>query len=495
MISAEDHQRPGGSPSPGAASPSGGEHDVHSRLFQLVLTGGLEGRHFGDYCIVSRQCLLAVGRLEGARQIDEDANDGEDALAGGAAVESITREPAWGQVPPWQVGGEGGDGDDDADDDDGGDGHSRGTTYGARDKRLAYLGSVRLCPCFIAYEDLSIDVRVIGSGSYGQVHKGRWKGSKVAVKRLIYINRRSEEAIQRLLSETAVLSTVEHRNVVRFVGACIQEPRLCIVTEYISGGSLRSHLDGGRQGSRGGGGSSGSVAFDMRARISMLLGAAKGLRHLHRKGIHHCDVKAANLLVEPVENSLPTIKVCDFGMAHTKNQARTTTRGGTPAWTAPEIIRGGKRTDRSDVYSFGILMWEVLTRRRPFAGLPTMSISLQVLEGERPSIPLDTPNDYRSLMVRCWAEDPADRPSMIEIASQLKRMAATRNAAHDNVGSDDLARHRLPELSDDVSDDDEDDIEGQYDQSDSNSDIDGGSQPCHSKRKGKGKRALDTLVI
>ncbi|ALD62154.1 Protein kinase [Mollivirus sibericum] len=384
----------------------GAGSEPHVRLFQLVVGQGLEGRHFGDYCIVTLECLKCVGRLEAIRE-----EQGPEQQQQQQQVSAIVSDPAWGNALQWPAV----DGEDEDEELD----------VPRRDQRLNYLSSVRLCSYFIQYSDLVIDPRVIGSGSYGEVHKGKWKGTKVAVKRLIYINRRSEEAIQRLLSETAVLSTVQHRHIVSFVGACIQEPHLCLVTEYVAGGSLRKHLD-----NRNSGGSSSNskinVSFDIHSRLFMLLGAAKGLRHLHRKGIHHRDVKAANILIEPREDSAPDVKVCDFGMAHTKNQARTATRGGTPAWTAPEIIRGAVGTDKSDVYSFGILMWEVLTKQYPFANQRIMAISLKVLEGERPSVPLDTPNDYGALMVRCWAQDPTSRPSMHDVVNQLRRMIAIR---------------------------------------------------------------------
>jgi serine/threonine protein kinase len=111
------------------------------------------------------------------------------------------------------------------------------------------------------------------------------------------------------------------------------------------------------------------------------------------------------------------VKVADFGFARIKEENATMTRCGTPCWTAPEIIRGEKYDERVDVYSFGVIMWQVLTRREPYAGRNFMGVSLDVLEGKRPQIPNDCPQDFRKVMKKCWHADRDKRPLMEHIVS------------------------------------------------------------------------------
>jgi serine/threonine protein kinase len=95
------------------------------------------------------------------------------------------------------------------------------------------------------------------------------------------------------------------------------------------------------------------------------------------------------------------------------------TRCGTPCWTAPEIIRGEKYDERVDIYSFGIVMWELLTRKQPYAGRNFMGVSLDVLEGKRPQIPGDCPQGFAKLMKKCWHASPDKRPQMEHVLAAL----------------------------------------------------------------------------
>ena len=132
----------------------------------------------------------------------------------------------------------------------------------------------------------------------------------------------------------------------------------------------------------------------------MLRSAALGINYLHslHPVIVHRDVKPSNLLVDENWN----VKVADFGFARIKEENATMTRCGTPCWTAPEILRGDKYDEKADVFSFGVVMWQVATRKEPFAGRNFMGVSLDVLEGKRPQIPNDCPAEFRKMMKKCW---------------------------------------------------------------------------------------------
>jgi serine/threonine protein kinase len=109
------------------------------------------------------------------------------------------------------------------------------------------------------------------------------------------------------------------------------------------------------------------------------------------------------------------------------------TRCGTPCWTAPEVIRGEKYSEKADVFSFGVIMWEVLTRKQPYAGRNFMGVSLDVLEGRRPQIPPDTPQDFKKMIKRCWHSTADKRPAMEEVIGFLDSILAGDVSAADKV--------------------------------------------------------------
>nr|UMO80404.1 Serine/threonine protein kinase [Pandoravirus aubagnensis] len=271
---------------------------------------------------------------------------------------------------------------------------------------VALLASANACRWIIAYDEIDLREHV-GAGSCAMVYRGRWKGIDVAVKR--FANQRVDERRRiEFRAETAALAAVHHPYVVAFVGACVAPPDLCVVTEFVRRGSMRRVLDDP------------TLKIKWTERMRMLRTAAVGVAHLHRvAGIVHRDLKSSNLLVADDWS----IKVADFGFARIKEANATMTRCGTPCWTAPEIIRGARYSEKVDVYSFGIVMWEVVTRRRPFADRGFADVALAVLDGVRPAIPSSCPTDLAKLMSACWYTDPDARPSMEEVVKRLDAIA------------------------------------------------------------------------
>ena len=125
------------------------------------------------------------------------------------------------------------------------------------------------------------------------------------------------------------------------------------------------------------------------------------------------------------------VKVADFGFARIKEENATMTRCGTPCWTAPEIIRGEKYDERADVFSFGIIMWQVVTRKEPYAGRNFMGVSLDVLEGKRPQIPNDCQAEFRKVMKKCWHASADKRPTM----EHVQRFLDTQVGDEDNIAA------------------------------------------------------------
>jgi serine/threonine protein kinase len=158
-----------------------------------------------------------------------------------------------------------------------------------------------------------------------------------------------------------------------------------------------------------------------RQRLGMLRDAARAIAFLHSQQpypVLHRDVKSPNLLVD----ANYTVKLGDLGFARERREGQSLTRCGTLAWTAPEILSGRDYTKSADVYSLGIVMWEILTRREPYEDCHFMELALRVREGHRPSVPSDCPPAYSDLMTRCWHASPSSRPSADSVVRAVEGM-------------------------------------------------------------------------
>jgi serine/threonine protein kinase len=277
------------------------------------------------------------------------------------------------------------------------------------------MTSANLCRWIIDYNEIQIGEQ----GSYGIVSRGKWKGVDVAVKRIK--QKLDERTMLEFRAEVAFLVELDHPNVVLFLGACVQRPNLAIVTDFVKRGSLKSIIedDNVKVPNRGSSSSPSSTPTNLRSfallrfvffsfffqlpfqqSLRMLRGAALGINYLHSldPAIIHRDIKPSNLLVDESWN----VKVADFGFARIKEENATMTYCDTPAWTAPEIIRGEKYSEKADIYSFGVVMWEMLTRRQPYAGRNFIGVSLDVLQGKRPPIPPDCPSVRLPFTLCCY---------------------------------------------------------------------------------------------
>lgn len=277
----------------------------------------------------------------------------------------------------------------------------------------------------IRNDDLE-EIRELGSGTYGSVYHGKWKGSDVAIKRIkasCFAGRPSER--ERLIAdfwkEALILGSLHHPNVVSFYGIVRDGPdgSLATVTEFMVNGSLKQFLQKKDR------------TIDRRKRLIIAMDAAFGMEYLHEKNIVHFDLKCENLLVNMRDPHRPVCKIGDLGLSKVKQ--RTLVSGGvrgTLPWMAPELLSGKSNmvTDKIDVYSFGIVMWELLTGEEPYAEIHCASIIGGIVNDSlRPQIPTWCDPEWKSLMESCWASDPAQRPSFAEVAQKLRNMAAAIN--------------------------------------------------------------------
>ncbi|KAF4350017.1 hypothetical protein F8388_017595 [Cannabis sativa] len=290
-------------------------------------------------------------------------------------------------------------------------------------------------------EDLE-ELRELGSGTFGTVYHGKWRGTDVAIKRIkksCFTGRSSEQ--ERLVMaryfvlyamvdnnycysqtvefwrEADILSKLHHPNVVAFYGVVQDGPgaTLATVTEFMVDGSLRHVLLRKDR------------YLDRRKRLIIAMDAAFGMEYLHSKNIVHFDLKCDNLLVNLKDPLRPICKVGDFGLSKIKRNTLVSggVRGTLP-WMAPELLNGSsnKVSEKVDVFSFGIVLWEILTSEEPYANMHYGAIIGGIVNNTlRPTIPSYCDAEWRTLMEECWAPNPMVRPSFTEIACRLREMS------------------------------------------------------------------------
>ncbi|MED6198150.1 hypothetical protein PIB30_063284 [Stylosanthes scabra] len=274
------------------------------------------------------------------------------------------------------------------------------------------------------------ELQELGSGTFGTVYLGKWRGTDVAIKRIkkssCFSGRLSEQErmTKDFWREAQILSTLHHPNVVAFYGVVPNGPdgTLATVTEYMVHGSLRNVLVKKER------------VLDRRKRIMIAMDAAFGMEYLHLKNIVHFDLKCDNLLVNLGDPERPVCKVSDFGLSRIKRNTLISggVRGTLP-WMAPELLDGNNRvSEKVDVFSFGIAMWEILTGEEPYANMHCGAIIGGIVSNTlRPSVPKRCDSEWKKLMEECWSPDPEARPSFTEIKSRLRNMSvALQNKRH-----------------------------------------------------------------
>ncbi|CAN0915493.1 Probable serine/threonine-protein kinase SIS8 [Linum grandiflorum] len=271
------------------------------------------------------------------------------------------------------------------------------------------------------------ELQELGSGTYGTVYHGKWRGTDVAIKRIkksCFSGRSSEQErmTKDFWREAHILSTLHHPNVVAFYGIVPDGPggTLATVTEFMVNGSLRLALV------------KKDKSLDRRKKLMIAMDAAFGMEYLHSKRIVHFDLKCDNLLVNLRDPHRPVCKVADFGLSRIKRNTLVSggVRGTLP-WMAPELLNGSSSrvSEKVDIFSFGISMWEILTGEEPYADMHCGAIIGGIVKNTlRPSVSEDCDQEWRKLMEQCWAPNPDSRPSFTEIAYRLRAMSLALQA-------------------------------------------------------------------
>ncbi len=255
----------------------------------------------------------------------------------------------------------------------------------------------------------------IGAGGFGEVYKCKWDSRMVAVKTLQKIEDEDPQAVfAEFMVEMKLMSKLQHANVVLFLGACVQTPRLAIILEFMAGGSLYRAIHRRRRNGLG--------PFPLLKSLWIAFGIAKGMTYLHGQYpvVIHRDLKSPNILLG---TNVREVKVTDFGLSRLRvNTFVNTGPGGTPEWMAPELLRQDPFDEQSDVFSFGVILWELMMCEKPWKDDHPMQIVFKVgSRGEKlqpPPVEQCIP-EIREMIVKCFADVPKNRPTFAELSDAL----------------------------------------------------------------------------
>eukprot|EP01088_Endostelium_zonatum_P016889 TRINITY_DN474_c0_g1_i1.p1 TRINITY_DN474_c0_g1~~TRINITY_DN474_c0_g1_i1.p1 ORF type:complete len:623 (-),score=136.92 TRINITY_DN474_c0_g1_i1:97-1965(-) len=249
-------------------------------------------------------------------------------------------------------------------------------------------------------------------GSFGNVWRGKCFGGQVAIK-VPKTQKLSENELDEIKNEILTWSTHTHPHIVLFMGACMKEGNIRIVVELMDGDLLK--LIGQNKS---------LTLIDL---LDFARQAASGMEWLHGAHIIHRDLKPANMLFKKTGESTYVVKIGDFGLSVVKKDRPLTQQKGSPLYAAPELLAGMEYSQEVDVYSFGISLWEIVTRCKK---LPYYDLNYQedfevfkkhVIQGKRPSIDdVDRVDGLRELITDCWHPEPEKRPSFKDINIRLR---------------------------------------------------------------------------
>lgn len=269
-------------------------------------------------------------------------------------------------------------------------------------------------PQEIPFHELQLE-EIIGVGGFGKVYRALWRGDEVAVK-AARLDPERDPAVtaEQVRQEARLFGALQHPNIIALRGACLSPPHLCLVMEYARGGALSRVLAGRR--------------VPPHVLVNWAVQVARGMNYLHSDApvpIIHRDLKSINILIlEAIENhnlADTVLKITDFGLAREWHKTTKMSAAGTYAWMAPEVIRLSLFSKSSDVWSFGVLLWELLTGEVPYREIDALAVAYGVAMNKLTlPIPSTCPEPFARLLEECWDPDPHGRPDFGSILQRLE---------------------------------------------------------------------------
>mmetsp|Transcript_11979 Transcript_11979/g.18229 ORF Transcript_11979/g.18229 Transcript_11979/m.18229 type:complete len:336 (-) Transcript_11979:59-1066(-) len=253
----------------------------------------------------------------------------------------------------------------------------------------------------INFDDLE-DFKKIGEGNFGRIWRGDYLGTTVAVKQLLDVD--DEDMHKYIEREMLTLRQMRHPNILQMIGLCKHQSGIFIVTEYISGGNLRKRLKDE------------SIKMPWPLRVQIALDIAQGMMFLHSRGYIHRDLKSHNLLVD--ENW--RIKVCDFGFARCVDKSEVMTVCGTDEWMAPEVALGRHYDEQADVFSYAMVLIELITRKKPPQRQPGRAFAFDAAGFRKKEEGSDCPKGLIDLACEMAEFYPDKRPNFRAALKKLK---------------------------------------------------------------------------
>ena len=270
---------------------------------------------------------------------------------------------------------------------------------------------------FINYDEIKKEKTIVGEGGMGLVSLGEWQGKKVALKKikLKYGKKGNEYILKKFINEINIISSMRHPNILLYMGTTIDNDNYYMITEYLPKGSLYEYLHNKR----------GFLTDYQKIKISFQIAIA--IQYIHSRKILHCDLKSSNVLIDEDFK----IKLSDFGLSYFMSEAPEKMGEGTYHWMAPEILNEGKYEATADIFSYGMILWEILTGKTPYYNINKSFFTKQQLkdivnekyENNEEIVPIPKTGNIvlRFIASKCLQYEPEKRLSLNSILKYLSR--------------------------------------------------------------------------
>lgn len=270
---------------------------------------------------------------------------------------------------------------------------------------------------FINYDEIKKE-RPIGKGGMGELYLGEWQGKQVAMKKIKLNYIKNNILSNKFINEINIIASMRHPNILLFMGVTIDNNTYYMITEYLPSGSLHEYLHLSKKNKKN--------PLTDKQKIKIALQIAIAVQYIHSRQILHCDLKSANVLIDNNFN----IKLIDFGLSYFMNEAP---KGyiGTPRWMAPEILKGGQYSVSSDIFSYGMILMELLTEKVPYFDVFNYEVTKEIIKKyvfnqinqNKPILPLPENGNkvLRYIASKCLEAKPENRISMEKIIKILSK--------------------------------------------------------------------------